>query len=104
MLDGPYKQLLINELARLTRIDNHRIDKLIYEKPDNNIKPNQNITRSPIKVAIALLLQNPEIYDQCKAQLSTTILDTQKQRVLTTLIQQITESPTLNTALHLIFV
>ncbi len=98
MLDGPYKQLLINELARLTRIDNHRIDKLIYEKPDNNIKPNQNITRSPIKVAIALLLQNPEIYDQCKAQLSTTILDTQKQRVLTTLIQQITESPTLNTA------
>ena len=98
MLDGTYKQLLINELARLTRIDNHRIDKLIYEKPDNNIKPNQNITRSPIKVAIALLLQNPEIYDQCKAQLSTTILDTQKQRVLTTLIQQITESPTLNTA------
>jgi len=98
MLDGPYKQLLIDEIARLTRIDNHHINKLIYEKSDNNIKPNQNITRSPIKIAIALLLQHPEIYEHCKEQLSTTILDTQKQRVLTTLIQQITENPALNTA------
>ena len=98
MLDGPYKQLLIDEIARLTRIDNHHINKLIYEKPDNNIKPNQNITRSPIKIAIALLLQHPEIYEQCKEKLSTTILDTQKQRVLTTLLKQVTENPELNTA------
>ena len=98
MSDGPYKQLLIEELARLTRIEAHRIHQLIEEKtPD--ITPNTtNITRSPIRIAIAILLQSPEIYKACATQLSPTMLDAQKQRVLKTLMQQVAENPAINTA------
>ncbi len=99
MSDGPYKQLLIDELARITRIEPHRINQLMEDSNTNHTpNTNKNITRSPVRLAIALLLQNPEIYAACENQLSPTMLDAQKQRVLKTLMQQIAENPTLNTA------
>ena len=99
MSDGPYKQLLIEELARLTRIEAHRIHQLIQEKTSNiTTNENPNITRSPIRIAIAILLQSPEIYTACASQLCPTMLDPQKQRVLKTLMQQVVENPTINTA------
>ena len=63
MSDGPYKQLLIDEIARITRIEPHRIQQLTEDKDSPQI-PNstKSITRSPVRIAIALLLQNPEIY------------------------------------------
>lgn len=97
--DGPYKQLLINELARLTRIEPHRIQQLIEEKASNKpLDANKHITRSPVRIAIAILLQHPETYAACRTQLSPTMLNSQKQRVLKTLIQQVAENPTINTA------
>ncbi len=99
MSDGPYKQLLINELARLTRIESHRIHQLIEEKStDKAIDTNKHITRSPVRIAIAILLQHPETYIACQSLLSPTMLDSQKQRVLKALMQQISENPTINTA------
>lgn len=99
MSDGPYKQLLINELARLTRIESHRIHQLIEEKtPDKTIDTSKHITRSPVRVAIAILLQHPEIYAACGNKLSPAMLDTQKQRVLKALMQQVAENPAINTA------
>ena len=99
MSDGPYKQLLIDEIARITRIEPHRIHQLIEDKSTNQTpNANKSITRSPVRIAIALLLQNPEIYSDCSNQLSPTMLDAQKQRVLKTLMQQIAENPSINTA------
>ncbi len=99
MSEGTYKQLLVDELARLTRIEAHRIHQLMEEKtPDNTQNTSQNITRSPIRIAIAILLQSPEIYTACTTQLSPTMLDTQKQRVLKALMQQVAENPAINTA------
>ena len=99
MADGAYKQLMIDELARLTRIETHRLHQLIKENtPDTKQEASKNITRSPVRIAIAILLQHPEIYLACAAQLSPTMLDAQKQRVLQTMMQQVAETPEINTA------
>lgn len=100
MEDGIYKQLLLEEIARLTHIESHRLQQLLIEKPQakNTPEKNKNITRSPIRLAIALLLQTPEIYGNCAAHLDPDLLDAPKQRVLKTLIQQVAADPTINTA------
>ncbi|MDP3705372.1 MAG: DNA primase [Legionellaceae bacterium] len=103
MVDGPYRQLLIDELARITRIENHRILQLITEKTttqslDKQQHTNQTIARTPMRIAIALLLQHPEIYTECAHALKTMTLSHNKHRVLQQLIQQIAQNPTINTA------
>lgn len=99
MSDGPYRQLLINELARLTRIESHRILQLMEEKNLEKARDeNKHITRSPVRIAIAILLQHPETYAACGTQLSPTMLDSQRQRVLKELMQQIEKDPAVNTA------
>ena len=100
MTDGPYKQLLIDELARLTRIESHRIFQLLEEKetpstPDVN---NKHITRSPIRIGIAILLQHPEIYAESTTHVSKAMLDPQKHGVLATLMKLIASDPEINTA------
>ena len=99
MTDGPYKQLMMSELARLTRIETHRIDQLIEEKtvekaPDTS----SNIARTPLRVATALLLQNPELYETCAHRLPEEALDEQRHHVLKALIRQISHNTTINTA------
>lgn len=99
MTDGPYKQLMMNELARLTRIETHRLGLLIDEKiikktPDAG----NNITRTPIRIATALLLQHPELYSACAKQISHDALKDPKNHVLQAIVQQIAEKPTINTA------
>lgn len=100
MTDGPYKQLMMNELARLTRIETHRIGQLIDEKTiEKTPHAETNITRTPLRVATALLLQNPELYTTCINQIPQNTLDDQRHHVLKTLIQHIAQKPTINTAL-----
>jgi len=99
MSDGPYKQLMLDELARLTRIEPHRIDQLMKEHSTPNVQnENKHITRSPVRVAIALLLQHPELYAECESLVPPDMLDAQKQRVLKTLMQQVREHPAITTA------
>ena len=99
MTDGPYKQLMMNELARLTRIETHRLSQLIDEKtPEKILDAAANITRTPVRIATALLLQNPELYATCAKQIPEGALDDQRHHVLQTLIQQIAHKPTINTA------
>jgi DNA primase len=99
MADGPYKQLMIDELSRLTRIEAHRIQQLLTEKTsDPTPSTHTTIKRSPARIAIALLLQHPDIFKECSAQLPPELLDIQKQRVLKTLIQQVAADPSVNTA------
>lgn len=99
MSEGPYQQLLVNEIGRLSRIEPHRILQLLNEKDSQPMaKANMHIKRSPARIAIAILLQHPEIVTACITQLPLELLDTQKYRLLKKLMQQVTANPDINTA------
>ena len=99
MTDGPYQQLMVDALARLTRIESHRINQLLQEKtPEITPDTQENISRTPLRIATALLLQNPEIYANCCEHAHPHMLNEQRQQVLQTLMQKIAENPTINTA------
>jgi DNA primase len=101
MADCPYKYLLINELAQLTRIENHRILKLNSEKKVSSEKEepeNSPISRTPMRIAIAILLQCPAIYSECDNLAKIMQESGNKPRVLIKIMQQIAAKPTINTA------
>lgn len=95
--NGPYRQLLIDELARLTLLENHRIMQMVEQQVDKN-PATTTISRSPIRLAIALLLQHPEIYQQVNTSLSTAELDGEGQELLQKLLVQVADTPAINTA------
>lgn len=97
--EGSYKQLLIDDLARLTHIESHRLNQLITDQvkttpPEKII----TITRTPMRIAIALLLQHPEIYLKSKEQINLQLLDHNEQEILLHLLHQLTTNPQANTA------
>lgn len=97
--EGPYKTLLLDELARMTRIESYRIDQMVKDNsPEKIVEPNKKITKSPIRLAIALLIQNPEIYQACRETIDIELLDGKGQEVLQRLLRQIEHSPQANTA------
>lgn len=97
--DGPYKLLLIDELSRLTLIESHRLSLMLDDTSEILHKqPQKTISRSPIRIAIALLIQHPEIYHNCKSQLNTIHLDGEGQEILQKLLSQVAASPEANTA------
>ncbi|WP_133129954.1 DNA primase [Legionella yabuuchiae] len=99
MNEGPYRQLIIDELALLTRIDAHRIHQLVAEKTDEKIpEAIVNITRSPLRIALALLIQNPELYTRCEDKLKEIVLDDPKQAILERLMRFIAQQPNVQTA------
>lgn len=99
MTEGSYKQLLIDDLARLTHIENHRLNLLITDTSEP--KPQEQsttIARSPVRIAIALLLQNPEIYARSAQQIDPGLLDDKEHLILLKLLQQLATNPQTNTA------
>ena len=99
MVESSYKQLLIDDLARLTHIDNHRLNLLISDQ--TAIKPQEQTTtiaRSPARIAIALLLQNPEIYAKSAKHINPSLLDDQEHPILLKLLQQLATNLQANTA------
>lgn len=101
IVEGPYKQLMIDELARLTHLDEHRLNQLLTQKSSVIDKPSmpKQITRSPIRLATAILLQNPHIYSECCQQIQPDILDAEHHHILQMLMVQIHQNPSINTAL-----
>jgi len=100
MPEGTYKQLLIDELSRKTRIENHRINQFTHEQkaPVQAPQNNNKISRSPIRLAFALLIQNPEIYTSCKNQINIDELDGDDYKTLRQLLTKIADNPDTNTA------
>ncbi|MBA2651401.1 MAG: DNA primase [Tatlockia sp.] len=99
MQEGPYKQLLLNELTRMTHIENYRLIQIINDNLSENPKETVNkITNSPIRLALALLIQNPEIFKACQDQINIDLLDGQGQDILQKLLFQVAKSPGANTA------
>ncbi|MDX2347203.1 MAG: DNA primase [Legionella sp.] len=113
--DGPYKQLLLDELARLTHLDAHRIEKTFnpndseYSKNSKHSKHSKKaslkiiapsaLKRTPIRLATALLLQCPELYAATHTELPH--LDTliePNQTALKALLQHLSQHPNTNTA------
>lgn len=99
MQDGPYKHLLINELSRITHIENYRI----IEKINNSLsevanESSKKITKTPIRLAIALLIQNPEIFKSCQNEININLLDGKELELLQQLLRQVEGSPSANTA------
>jgi DNA primase len=99
MQEGPYKQLLFNELARMTHIETYRIIQIINDNLSEKVKEtSKKITNSPIRLAIALLIQNPEIFKASQTQIDINLLDGKRQEILQKLLRQVEESPGANTA------
>jgi len=100
MPESPYKQLFINELSRITHIDVHRIMQLVTDKSERDVieKPKNNTSRTPMRLAIAILLQHPQIYAECKQELLSVKSNISKFKVLTEIIEQISDRPDINTA------
>lgn len=97
--EGSYKQLLLEDLARLTHIETHRINQLITEesKPPSE-EQMRTIVRTPMRIAVALLLQHPEIYKQNIQQIELNLLDANEHEILLQLLHQLKENPNANTA------
>lgn len=100
MPEGSYKQLLIDEMARATRIESHRMMQLMADS-ESILSPasTQGIRRSPVRLAIALLLQYPDIYSQSRSLLSMENMDLAEHEILQKILQQLAENPTTNTAM-----
>lgn len=99
---GSYRQLLLDEIARLTHIENHRVEALI--RPDNSnkiVEAPRIIQRSPIRLATALVLQHPEIYRQCAFAIDISFMETPELTILRSILQEINNAPQATTA-HLI--
>lgn len=100
MAEGPYKQLMLDEIARLTRMEHHRLIHLIENK-EKEMEPEEaftTIVRTPLRVAMALLLQNPDMYAACESQLAHITLDEQKHRVLMEMMAHIAQNTHMTTA------
>lgn len=100
MPEGSYRQLLVDELARITRIENHRVMQIMADQTSvaTHASFTKPVSRSPIRLAIALLLQHPELYSICKSQINIDTLDGKGQEVLHKLLRQIDDNPETNTA------
>jgi len=99
MNEGSYKQLLIDDLARLTHIDNHRLNQLITDQSKSPIQEQSvTITRTPSRIAVALLLQNPEIYAVTRQHINPNLLDSKEHAILLQLLHQLATNPHTNTA------
>lgn len=98
MSDGPYRQLIIDSLSRLTRIDTDRLNQLTASKSDEKLpEKHQPIQRSPARIAIAILLQNPDIYKHNASALTSNRINEVQHPILKRLLQVIAESRDINT-------
>lgn len=107
--DGSYKHLFLDELARLTHLEYHRVEKLLTTEQDapNPTSMPQTLTtnnkkRTPIRLATALLLQHPDIYASTKDNIPPADQLTEtNQRVLRRLLEHLSTQPESKTA-HLL--
>lgn len=99
MTEGSYKELLIEELSKRTSIDTHRLSQLL-SNPEEEKVPEQiyTIARTPIRIALALLLQRPEIYQQCADHINLELLEGTDQQTLKKLMQHLEQASNTNTA------
>ena len=96
MHEGPFRALVINELSRMTHIDSDKIIQMLNQQTEEIVFDNKfNITRTPVRIALAILIQNPDIYQQVSEQLNKLEIN---EPLLLKLLAQIKEQQNINTA------
>ena len=100
MPESAYKQVLLNELARLTHVDVHRIEQLLTDKKNiiSEVQTDNNNQRTPMRLVIAILLQHPEVYTKCAEQIQKIFAQGYQPKVLLEIINHIANNPQTNTA------
>jgi DNA primase len=101
MPEGPYKLLMITELSRLTRLQQNNLEQLIADANPPQFKERNIIHRTPLRIAIALLLQNPEIYPCIIDCIEPHLLHAKEHQGLIRLLQLLANNPQANTAILL---
>ncbi|MCX7115430.1 MAG: DNA primase [Gammaproteobacteria bacterium] len=101
--DGVYRTLLLDQLSRISRIESERIQQLMkgYALPETeNKRSSLNVGRSPLRIAIALLLQYPERFS---GRISPSVLEVMSEEqgiaVLHGLIAYLNQGKPVTTAL-----
>lgn len=97
--ESSYKQLLIDDLARLTHVESHRLNQLINDQAEIKIQEQTSITRTPIRIAIALLLQHPEIYLPSAPYINMDLFNDKEHHILLKILLQLKINPKASTAL-----
>ena len=102
MQQGATRALLIEELARLTRIESQRIEQLVLEDSPlikaEEPPERQSLARTPLNIAIALLLQEPEIIHPLLKDIGNPAHLKEDYPLLAELIQRLSAMPKMQTA------
>ncbi|WP_367606642.1 DNA primase [Legionella sp. W05-934-2] len=97
---GPFQSLLLEELARMTHITSDRIWEMcqVSHQAAKAIQTKKSVTRTPLRLAVSLLLQNPQLLNQQRHPIDKTLFDEEEHTVLIKLIDLIEQSPNCTTA------
>lgn len=99
---GPFKTLLIDMLAKRTRIEGYRIEQMAMNNPlppsGTAIPAPKGIQRTPLRVAIALLIQQPKLVSGGIDALDLEWFDDEKYRPLIEILHFIKQYPNCTTA------
>ncbi len=100
LTSGPFQTLLLEELARMTHITSDRIWAMCHENHQaaKMVEGKKSVTRTPLRLAIALLLQTPQLLNQLNEPIDISLLDNEEHAVLIKLIDLIQLSPNCSTA------
>jgi len=94
--DGPGKELIYQEIAKLTRLESYRIAQWVNQP--HTIQTQQAVkTTTPMRLAMALLIQNPPLHQQ----INTTLIEeiqTLYPEPLGMLLKTILDFPEIKTA------
>ncbi|MDP3559956.1 MAG: DNA primase [Legionellaceae bacterium] len=109
MPNGAYKALLLEELATKTHLTPKQINSLM-KADDNAKKPTAtqpaaaassqmlSVERHPVRLALALLLQNPGLYARQQAHIDINAHQKSGQKLLYALLHSLSKSPHLQSA------
>lgn len=93
---GVYKEIILERLAELSRIDKGRIEALLLtdESPETVLNQQQRGKSSPMRTACAILVQYPHLLSKLAKPENPSMLNQEGSDVLIALLNTITESTT----------
>jgi DNA primase len=102
--DGVYKHWFSNELARMTHLTQTLLLGTADQRPVNHqASTHMALKRTPLRIAIAIIIQHPDIYLPHVALFQPNSFTRQNQVLLKQLLSLILQQPNINTALLLEF-
>lgn len=96
---GPYQALLIEKLSRITHLEPQRIfQHTVGNAKEISLLQGQTLTRTPLRVALALLIQHPELYFTQASTLAPELFLDSTHPLIGELMQAILHDANQNTA------